>query len=741
MGGPRGYETTRTLSTKKAHPTMPSRRVYQTTLEKLLETGNTSEPAIMHISNRIKTERGILKLLTAHYARSDVAAVPYAKGGTPLPGPLWDECVTDITVDNFCLYAVQPSYHFSANGTCSKTGALNGLIRGHTEDVLGFHVGNGLRANTKRKATNREEIAAYKARHPEERARWSAAGVTWLGQGFKLSMADVPVDDGLLARFQTLQARLRDDAIFIADIDLKVDLQACMKPRAEVELWLRTHQADHVQLEVDLSTRAEWDGQKLLLLDNTQLVGNNCHTFLRWDVDKDRVDTRQKAYGKFPQMMESVAVNKEAGCHVHDWCNQHGVQLAQAIQKCQAGGLTRLECTWYRRIPTMEEVKGTLKNLAGLVQPLAVHTPIATQWQTLSEHLRNTVVLVNAKTGHWELVRWFSHTTGKRNAVVGARAKYRNAHTLLQCLEACALAKLPIKVVYYGSGPDLTPVGLQAAANSEGGADADDEATEDSKRFPHVGRLYHAAVDVVLHGRTTTLFVRESSLYRRHATAAAAADFGLVATPNLEPALLRAPITRDSLCTPHLTWDGTEHIPPNAAQPEHSVTLLERLRANAAFKRSARPIQEALNSQVQLVDTARLPYRATHHMYGEAADGTLYRLPLGLAYPDGGCEVHVSAHGRVSLDGRILIDWTAGAKPLTALADGVYTVLEHHTMPATGTGRQKRKLCLAETEQLHLAQDDLDVEHATKFRKMGTFYNAQRKRRARIQMLHNNAAH
>ena len=65
----------------------------------------------------------------------------------------------------------------------------------------------------------------------------------------------------------------------------------------------------------------------------------------------------------------------------------------------------------------------------------------------------------------------------------------------------------------------------------------------------------------------------------------------------------------------------------------------------------------------------------------------------------------------------------------------------HRAMPTTATGRQKRKLCLAETEQLYLAQDDLDVEHATKFRKMGTYHDAQRKRRARIQMLHNNAAH
>ena len=42
---------------------MPPRRDYQETLEKLLETGSTRAPAIMHISNRIKTERGILKLL------------------------------------------------------------------------------------------------------------------------------------------------------------------------------------------------------------------------------------------------------------------------------------------------------------------------------------------------------------------------------------------------------------------------------------------------------------------------------------------------------------------------------------------------------------------------------------------------------------------------------------------------------------------------------------------------------
>ena len=133
----------------------------------------------------------------------------------------------------------------------------------------------------------------------------------------------------------------------------------------------------------------------------------------------------------------------------------------------------------------------------------------------------NTVVLVNAKTGRWELVRWFSHTTGKRNAVVARNDKCRNAHTLLQCLEACALAKLPIKVVYYGSGPDLTPTGLQAAAGSGDDTDTDDdEAKEDDRRFLHTGRLYHTAVDVALHGRTTTLFVRESSLYRKHATPA-----------------------------------------------------------------------------------------------------------------------------------------------------------------------------------------------------------------------------
>ena len=370
-----------------------------------------------------------------------------------------------------------------------------------------------------------------------------------------------------------------------------------------------------------------------------------------------------------------------------------------------------------------------VKSDSDLVEPVALHTPIATQWKTLAEYLHNTVVLVSAKTGRWELVRWFSHTTGKRNAVVGERTQYHNAHTLLQCLGACAMPELPIKVVYYGSEPDLTPTGLVAG----------DVAID--THFAHNGQLYHSAVNVVLHDRTTTLFLKDNSLYRKHATVATPAEFGLVQTPGLSPVLLRTPISRDSLCTPHLTWNGVEHMPPN--QQSNPVSLHDRLLSDGVFKRSAHSIQDTRNSQTHLIETAHLPYRSTYHIYGEAANGTVYRLPPGIDYPKGkcDCEVHVSAHGRVSLNGHVAIDWTACARPLATLEDGVYTILKHQAMPVTATGRQKRKLCLAETEQLYLAQDDVHLEHATKFRKMGTYHDAQRKRRARIQLLYTNAAH
>ncbi|KAK3260048.1 hypothetical protein CYMTET_30978 [Cymbomonas tetramitiformis] len=339
---------------------------YEDKLQKLILADpclGVVEPKFMKVSKALQV-RGVKKLLIAHHSRSNIENVNYADGGQSLDGPLWAQRVNESSIDNFCLEAVQPSYNFVSTGVgsfrkCNNVSALNHFIRGAVEDTLKFKVGKGLKAHMRKGPPSLEQIAIYKQKYPEQRKEWDKSSVKWVGQGFKLAMPDVPVDDALLNRFEQLGRKLQENAIFIADIDFKRDFKACLRTRSDLECYLHDDCGDRVQLQRDIkSAQVEWDREKLLLLDNTRVVGNNCHTFMRCDTNGGTEETiRFKAYNKFAQTVESPAVCKDGGCHVADWCNQAGMQLKKGIDACIECGLTRIECTWYDRIPkSMVEV-------------------------------------------------------------------------------------------------------------------------------------------------------------------------------------------------------------------------------------------------------------------------------------------------------------------------------------------------------------------------------------------------
>ncbi|KAK3260049.1 hypothetical protein CYMTET_30979 [Cymbomonas tetramitiformis] len=380
-----------------------------------------------------------------------------------------------------------------------------------------------------------------------------------------------------------------------------------------------------------------------------------------------------------------------------------------------------------------------------------MHTPIARQWQNLTKRLKNTVVLVDSERGRWELVRWFSNTSGKRNSVVGDQLNYRNVRTLLQCIEACALTKLPILVVYYASTLDLKPRGLwtcrdvdkDTIENEE--SREDDDGRGDEKKFPNTGRLYHKAVAMEVHGQPTTLFVKRNVLYRRIATSTDPMHFGIIETDTIEPALLRTPLDARFKCVPHITWNGEEHrltlgqdIASTDPSELSSVPLQQRIftMKPTPLDKLAQKIEDAGESRVHLVATGTVLYRKIVRKYGQDKNGKIYRLPDGLEYPAEACTINVGTDGRVSVNDCISIDWKQKADLLTTLPDGTYTILQHRIATKGG----KRKLCLQETETLYFAQNDVDVYHARKFRKMGTYRDHNGPLLARIEMIHNNAA-
>ncbi|KAK3250361.1 hypothetical protein CYMTET_40257 [Cymbomonas tetramitiformis] len=159
------------------------------------------------------------------------------------------------------------------------------------------------------------------------------------------------------------------------------------------------------------------------------------------------------------------------------------------------------------------------------------------------------------------------------------------------------------------------------------------------------------------------------------------------------------------------------------------ITLDEDEEAN-------RGCDDAGESRVHLVATGTVRYRKIVRKYGQDKSGKIYRLPDGLEHPAEACTVDVGADGRVSVNDRISIDWKQKADSLTTLPDGIYTILQHRIATKGG----KRKLCLQETDKLYFAQTDVDVEHARKFRKMGTYRESNGPLLARIEMIHNNAA-
>jgi hypothetical protein len=419
-------------------------------------------------------------------------------------------------------------------------------------------------------------------------------------------------------------------------------------------------------------------------------------------------------------MMESPSVAKDAGCHLHNWVDQKGQQLRKAIEGCLEDGLSRLEITFYECLPTtVAEAEAHLFRLADLMHPVVRRNPIRRQWSNLCAKLGSTVVLVNAATGRWELVRWFSSCSEKRNAVVGNKPKYQNPGALLQALAHCSLAKLPVLLVLYGGSPES--VRSVQWKPVEEAADRKRKCGYDDAPFAKIQRVHFHTKHLALVS-SSTLFLKESALYSQQCVQADPSAYGIMETENLTPAMLRTPLRANAMCTPALTIDGQHFEPPSAPDTSLAGQL-------ASSRSAAKRIEQLLGCKVRLVEVHARPYRTTKHWYGLDESGNQYRLPeLPQVEYTNGCEVSVSLQGKVSVDGYAPIDWTKRAAPLAALPDDSATT--HEVSAVSG-----RKLALRGHEQLYLQHRDAPLATGTRFRKVSV-----RQRTAVLHVIHNNTA-
>ena len=307
------------------------------------------------------------------------------------------EPISKLFCDNFCLSYKIPKHMLRNKGrTVYGIGQLNSDLGGRLEEF-------GL-------------PRTYIDEHNDSRNAFSikAIGVKEIDgdsalQKFKVSLnVNTPIND-ILAMLTNPQFYISPFPIIFNDIDFTRDYANSFDKQELIEAWTTNHGFLKVGQHGQLS-----NGDRIIC-DNDATVGRNCLSFVEKCGD---IGIRGKLYNKFAQSLESKSVREAFGHHLFNWCNNPDEGLKETIRKIQTNGLTRLEISFYDKVPTMDFIREHMNNLATYSRAIKHYrTPIQLQWKAFAEHIKNNVIVFNLDTKEMRLGMWQNELTGNIGGV------------------------------------------------------------------------------------------------------------------------------------------------------------------------------------------------------------------------------------------------------------------------------------------------------------------------------------
>lgn len=396
------------------------------TLELLAPQLGLSTGIELSKKQHILPRTGIEKLVQ-RVCKNDTSQISWWEKGSDFKDPTKEiERVTPFFCDNFLLFTVFDSSRVekAKNGQSNvfrDCGVFNKQIHnalreaGLTEErfrVDGRHLGK-IDKKDYDNLKYREAVRAYRERYPDRPQG------EYYKQAYKVSCSNVELNQ-ILDFLENHLDRLRKEyLVFFQDLDITGDYACCPTDRI-----IQHIEALGVKI-VDNKARAEylaayWAGKTteedcIYFVQNEDVVGENCWTFL---ICRDNICMRIKIYNKFVCQLESPGVTETFGSHLLNMVFQgKDPQLLRTfhderVQKC---GVSRIECTFYGKVPKREKLPSYFAEMEELFLPACNATPIVEQWQALGRQLQETAFFYDCQSGMFVHVAWFNKGTGKIN--------------------------------------------------------------------------------------------------------------------------------------------------------------------------------------------------------------------------------------------------------------------------------------------------------------------------------------
>jgi hypothetical protein len=106
--------------------------------------------------------------------------------------------------------------------------------------------------------------------------------------------------------------------------------------------------------------------------------------------------------------------------------------------------LSRIEITFYAKIPPMDQFRSQMEEIKELLLPGCNFTPIEKQWTELGSVLSESTLIYYCRTTSLSMVRWINKTTGKANGWI--KDKYGTQVDFEKLLQWATFYNLPIKL-------------------------------------------------------------------------------------------------------------------------------------------------------------------------------------------------------------------------------------------------------------------------------------------------------
>ena len=323
------------------------------------------------------------------------------------------EQLTEPFVDNFCVSF--PVSESQLEKVPSKSGlrqvrknklcdVQNSLLR-QTLRLFGLEAPtNHVKAQGSKLGKNRQQFKV--ACHDEKMEDVLAMlnDPTFYQQGMELDDVDITID--YAGSFK--RAEVRDHMLANHGFRMENSNSARRKMTKVADRAIGPD-ADSTVQDFDGEEESECTG---IILRNTDCVGANCLTYME---TYKGGSVRNKIYNKFVQSLESASVRGSFGNHLWDWCNNPGSRLREAISRCLPHGLTRIEATFYGRVPTVDDAHHILsKWVRDFLPPnLCISSPIESQWKALAEKVHSTSIFYCKESRDILLAYWTNQYTRK----------------------------------------------------------------------------------------------------------------------------------------------------------------------------------------------------------------------------------------------------------------------------------------------------------------------------------------